>query len=183
MSLAIAAFKERMSMSKASRPAIFFDRDGVLNVDHGYVVDPTKLDWMPRAREAILKVNQHGFAAVVISNQSGIGRGMFDAADVDHFHGVMQAQLAEIGAQMDAFYYCPFVPEAIFDEFRHPDHPDRKPNPGLILRAAEELGLDLARSAMIGDRTSDVEAAQRAGVKGVLYRGGPLDDLVVSLLD
>ena len=72
--------------------------------------------------------------------------------------------------------------EAIFDEFRHPDHPDRKPNPGLILRAAEELGLDLARSAMIGDRTSDVEAAQRAGVKGVLYRGEPLDDLVGSLL-
>jgi D-glycero-D-manno-heptose 1,7-bisphosphate phosphatase len=171
-----------MSMSKASRPAIFFDRDGVLNVDHGYVVDPAKLDWMPRAKEAVLRVNQHGFAAVVISNQSGIGRGMFDSADVDHFHGVMQSQLAEIGARMDAFYYCPFVAEAIFDEFRHPDHPDRKPNPGLILRAAEDLGIDLARSAMIGDRTSDVEAAQRAGVKGVLYRGEPLDDLVGSLL-
>jgi D-glycero-D-manno-heptose 1,7-bisphosphate phosphatase len=182
VSLAFAAFGERMSMSKSSRPAIFFDRDGVLNVDHGYVVDPSKLNWMPQAKEAVLKVNQHGFAAVVISNQSGIGRGMFDAVDVDRFHGVMQAQLAEIGARMDAFYYCPFVPEAVFDEFRHPDHPDRKPNPGLILRAAQEMDLDLARSAMIGDRTSDVEAAQRAGVRGVLYRGEPLDDLVATLI-
>jgi len=173
---------EKMSMSKASRPAIFFDRDGVLNVDHGYVVDPAKLDWMPRAKEAVLKVNQCGYAAVVISNQSGVGRGMFDLADVDQFHRVMQAQLAEIGARLDAFYYCPYIPEAIYDEFRHPDHPDRKPNPGMILRAAKDLDLDLTRSAMIGDRTSDMEAAERAGIKGLLYRGGPLDDLVGALL-
>ncbi|MEY4256201.1 MAG: hypothetical protein RLZZ141_1428, partial [Pseudomonadota bacterium] len=80
------------------RPAIFFDRDGVLNVDHGYVVDPAKLNWLPGAREAVLMANRADFAVIVISNQSGIGRGMFVEADVDHFHSVMQAQLAEIGA-------------------------------------------------------------------------------------
>ena len=169
-------------MSNSSRPAIFFDRDGVLNVDHGYVVDPAKLDWMPGAREAVLKVNQSGFAAVVISNQSGIGRGMFSAADVDHFHAVMQGQLAQIGACMDAFYYCPFIAEAVIEIYCHPDHPDRKPNPGMILRAAGDLDLDLARSVMIGDRTSDMQAAQAAGVRGVLYRGEALDQLIAPFL-
>jgi len=169
-------------MTKTTRPAIFFDRDGVLNVDHGFVVDPARLDWILGARQAVLRVNQAGYAAVVISNQSGIGRGMFTSSEVDQFHAAMQAQLAQKGAKLDGFYYCPFAPEATIATYRHPDHPDRKPNPGMLLRAAQELDLDLSRSVMIGDRSSDIEAANRAGAKGILYRGGPLDQLVEALL-
>ncbi len=164
------------------RPAVFFDRDGVLNVDHGYVVDPAKLDWLPGAREAVLMANQANFAVIVISNQSGIGRGMFVEADVDHFHTVMQAQLAEIGATVDAFYYCPFLPDAWVDDYRHPDHPDRKPNPGMILRAAADFNLDLSRSLVIGDRSTDIEAGERAGVRGLLYRTGPVDQALAGVL-
>ena len=164
------------------RPAVFFDRDGVLNVDHGYVVDPAKLDWLPGAREAVLMANRADFAVIVISNQSGIGRGMFSEADVDYFHSVMQAQLAEIGATVDAFYYCPFLPDAWVSEYRHPDHPDRKPNPGMILRAAVDFNLDLSRSLVIGDRSTDIEAGERAGVRGLLYRSGPLDQALAGVL-
>jgi D-glycero-D-manno-heptose 1,7-bisphosphate phosphatase len=166
----------------AKRPAIFFDRDGVLNVDHGFVVDPAKLDWIAGAREAVLMANQANFVTIVISNQSGIGRGMFTMADVDHFHSVMQAQLAQIGARVDGFYYCPYLPNAWVEDYRHPDHPDRKPNPGMILRAAADFNIDLSRSLMIGDRSTDIEAGERAGVRGLLYRTGHLDQLLGEVM-
>jgi D-glycero-D-manno-heptose 1,7-bisphosphate phosphatase len=170
------------SVDLGQRPAIFFDRDGVLNVDHGFVVDPAKLDWISGAREAVLMANQANFLAIVISNQSGIGRGMFSMADVDDFHLAMQAQLAQIGARMDGYYYCPYLPDAWIEEFRHPDHPDRKPNPGMILKAAADFNIDLSRSLMIGDRSSDIEAGERAGVRGLLYRTGPLDQVLGEVL-
>ena len=167
---------------RPGRGAVFFDRDGVLNVDHGYVVDPKRLNWMPGAREAVKLVNQAELAVIVVSNQSGIGRGMFEPADVDRFHEEMQTQLAEVGAFIDAFYYCPFLAEATIAEYRHPDHPDRKPNPGMILRAAADFGLDLSKSLMVGDRSSDIEAGERAGVRGVLHRAGPLDVAIAAAL-
>lgn len=101
---------------------------------------------------------------------------------MESVHQALRAHLAEAGARIDAIYACPFHPEAIVERFRHPDHPDRKPNPGLLLRAMEEFPIDPARSFMIGDKDSDMEAARRAGVAGHMFKGGDLDAFVQVVL-
>ena len=165
------------------RRAVFFDRDGVLNEDDGgYTHRVEDLVWTPDAVEAVRAVNDAGWLAVVVTNQSGVGRGYYDEAAVHAFHDRMQADLGAAGARMDAFYACYHHPEAIEARYRHADHPDRKPNPGMLLKAAGDLGVDLSGSILIGDRQSDLEAARRAGASGVLYRGGSLRDLVVRSL-
>jgi D-glycero-D-manno-heptose 1,7-bisphosphate phosphatase len=93
----------------------------------------------------------------------------------------MRAELAAAGARIDAFYVCPYLPDAPVAAFAHPDHPDRKPNPGLLLRAIDDWGIDPARALMIGDSPRDLEAARRAGVRGVLFAGGDLDAFVANL--
>ena len=163
-------------------PAVFFDRDGVLNEDVGYPHRPEDLRWVKGAPEAVRLFNERGWRVFVVTNQSGVARGLFDRAAVDAFHQVMQAQLAAEGARIDAFYDCPYHPEAVSPLWRHPDHPDRKPNPGMILRAMEEHPVDRARSLLIGDKESDLEAARRAGVEGRLFTGGDLLAFVEELL-
>lgn len=161
------------------RPAVFFDRDEVLNADDGgYTHRPEDLVWMPGARAAVRAANDAGWLTVVVSNQSGVGHGLYDEVMVDAFHGRMAAELAEVGARIDGWYACFHHPDAAHERWRHPDHPDRKPNPGMLLRAARELGIDLAASVLIGDRDTDVEAARRAGARGVLYTGGDLEAVV-----
>ena len=157
---------------------MIFDRDGVLNVDHGYVGDAARLEWMPGARRAIGRLNRQGVLVIVATNQSGVARGLFDTAAVERLHGVMQTQLAAEGAHIDAFYVCPFHAEASVAAFRHPDHPDRKPNPGMILRALADWPIDPARVLLVGDKASDLEAARRAGVAGVLFPSGDLDEFL-----
>jgi D-glycero-D-manno-heptose 1,7-bisphosphate phosphatase len=159
---------------KTLRAAVLFDRDGVLNVDHGYVGEPERLEWVPGARRAVAELNRSGVLVIVITNQSGVARGLYDLAAVDALHARMQADLAMEGGRIDAFYLCPFHAEACVDAFRHPDHPDRKPNPGMILRAIADWDIDPARALMIGDKDSDLEAARRAGVAGVRFDGGDL---------
>ncbi len=167
----------------ALRPAVFFDRDGVLNADDGgYTHRPEDLVWMPGARAAVRAVNAAGRLAVVVTNQSGVGHGLYDEAMVDSFQARMAAELAEGEARIDGWYACFHHPQAVHDHWRHPDHPDRKPNPGMLLRAARDLGIDLAASVLIGDRESDLEAARRAGVRGVLYSGGDLEGVVRAAL-
>ncbi|MEY9324845.1 HAD-IIIA family hydrolase [Sinorhizobium fredii] len=156
------------------RPGAFLDRDGVLNRDGGYTHRPDSLIWMPNAREAVLELNDAGYFVFVITNQAGVARGLYTEADVGDFHAAMQAELAEIGAHVDAFYYCPFHPEAASSEYRHPSHPDRKPNAGMILRARREWPVQDRGSFVIGDADSDMEAAHRAGLPGVLFDGGDL---------
>jgi D-glycero-D-manno-heptose 1,7-bisphosphate phosphatase len=174
-----------LSSRKATRPirsAVIFDRDGVLNVDHGYIGDPERMEWVDGARRAIRRLNESGVIVIVATNQSGVARGLFDLAAVEAVHAVMQADLTVDGARIDAFYVCPFHAEAKDAAFAHPDHPDRKPNPGMILRAMEEWGLDPARCLVIGDKDSDLEAARRAGVASALFEGGNLDDFLRPLL-
>lgn len=156
------------------RPALFLDRDGVLNEDPGYVHRWADFRWIAGAREAVLDFNQAGWLVFVITNQSGIGRGYYTEADLSALHAEMVADLARIGAHVDAIYYAPHHPEAEIDAYRHPDPPDRKPNPGMILRALAEWPVDLARSVMVGDKPSDMEAARRAGVRGLMFAGGDL---------
>ncbi|MBL8550343.1 MAG: HAD family hydrolase [Hyphomonadaceae bacterium] len=162
------------------RRAVFFDRDGTLNVESGF--EFRNLAWMPGAIEAVRKVNDAGWLAIVITNQSGIGRGLYGEADMHAFHARMQAELAAAGARIDGFYFCPFHPEAAVERYRAADHPDRKPNPGMILRALSEFGIDPAGSLLIGDQDRDIVAAERAGVRGVLYRGGDLSEIIAREL-
>ncbi|HEY2048194.1 MAG TPA: HAD family hydrolase [Caulobacteraceae bacterium] len=158
--------------------AVIFDRDGVLNVDHGYVGQVERLEWIPGARRAIRRINDAGVFAIVATNQSGVARGFFGEADVERVHDAMQADLTRDGARIDAFYACPFHDEAIDPAYAHPDHPDRKPNPGMLLRAIADFGLEPDHTVIIGDQKRDLEAARRAGIVGVLFPGGDLDDFV-----
>lgn len=158
--------------------AIIFDRDGVLNEDTGYAHRVEDLRWVHGAMAAIRACNQAGVKVFVATNQSGVARGLYDEAAVHRFHGAMQAELERTGAKIDAFYFCPFHADATIEAFRHPDHPDRKPNPGMLLRALDEHAIAAADALMIGDRESDMEAARRAGVRGVMFTGGDLTLLV-----
>lgn len=154
------------------RPTVFFDRDGVLNQDRGYTWLPEDLEFMPGAIEAVRAVNDAGALAIVVTNQAGVARGYFQPEAVDAFHAAMQERLSEQGAHIDAFYSCPFHADATVAQWRHPDHPDRKPNPGMILRAMDEWPVDRTRSVLVGDKQSDLDAAERAGIAGILYAGG-----------
>jgi D-glycero-D-manno-heptose 1,7-bisphosphate phosphatase len=164
------------------RRAVIFDRDGVLNVDHNYVSEPEKLEWIPGAMRAVRRCNEAGVLAIVATNQSGIGRGYYDEAAMHALHEQMKADLAAEGAWIDAIYWCPFHPEAVSEALRHPDHPDRKPNPGMILQALAEWNLDPADVLLIGDKETDMEAARRARVAGHLFSGGNLEAFVVERL-
>ena len=159
---------------KAPLKAVFLDRDGVLNVDHGYVCEPERLEWIPGAREAVAALTAAGLKVLVVTNQSGVARGYFTEAQVDVFHAALQAGLAEAGGRIDAFYVAPHHEAAVEDRYRHPDHPDRKPNPGMILRGLADWSLAPEETVLVGDKASDVEAARRAGVEGLRFRGGDL---------
>lgn len=154
--------------------ALFLDRDGVINVDTGYPRKPADITFVEGAMEAIQQAQTYGYRVVVVSNQSAIARAYATEAEVMQLHSWMAKQLEAQGAVVDAWYHCPFHHEAQNPVYLHPDHFDRKPNPGMILRAAQDLNIDLTRSQMIGDNPSDVEAARRAGVSGHLFTGGNL---------
>ena len=163
------------------RPAAFLDRDGVLIVDSGYPHRPDQLVLIPGAAEAVKRLNAAGYVTVIVTNQSGVARGMFSEETMHDFNRLLVARLAEGGGRIDAVYACPFHSEAADERYRHPDHPDRKPNPGMLLRAAAEHDLDLSRSFMIGDQPSDMEAARRAGVTGHRFTEGDLDQFIRDL--
>jgi D-glycero-D-manno-heptose 1,7-bisphosphate phosphatase len=162
------------SPATALRPALFLDRDGVLNEDRGYVARWEDFRWIPGARQAVAAFNRAGWLVIVVTNQSGVGRGLYTEDAMHALHARMAQELAEAGGRIDAFYYAPQHPQATVDAYRHPDPPDRKPNPGMILRALAEWPIDKAASVMIGDKPSDLEAALRAGIRGVLFKGGDL---------
>lgn len=165
-----------------ARSAVFLDRDGVLNVDSGYPHAREHLRWIDGARAAVARINRAGKLAVVVTNQSGVGRGFFDEAAVDAFHAAMQEDLAAEGARIDAFYACFHHADASVAHYRVADHPDRKPNPGMILRAMADHAIAREGSFLIGDRDSDIAAARGAGIPGHLFDGGDLDAFVATLL-
>jgi len=161
--------------------AVIFDRDGVLNIDHGYVGQVDRLEWIDGAKTALRRLNEAGVKVLVATNQSGVARGYFDEAAVDAVHRAMQADLAALGARIDAFYVCPFHEDAANPAYAHPNHPDRKPNPGMVLKALADWRLDPARVILIGDKDSDMEAAAGGGVAGALFPGGNLERFLVVL--
>ena len=163
-------------------PAVFLDRDGVLIEDSGYPHLPEHLKLIPGATAAVQRLNRLGYLAVIVTNQSGVARGMFDEDQMHAFNALLVKRLAQDGAVIGPVYACPFHAEARDERYRHPDHPDRKPNPGMLLRAIADHDIDPAKSFMIGDQPTDVEAAKRAGVSGFLFQGGDLDVFVRELI-
>jgi len=159
------------------RPAVFLDRDGVLNEDGGYVHRPEQVRWMPQAREAVKWLNDRGYLVFVVTNQAGVARGYYSESDVTELHRWMNRELGRIGAHVDAFYYCPHHPEAGEPPYRAACG-CRKPAPGMIRRAMAEWDVDAANSFLIGDKPSDLQAAEAAGIAGRLYEGGSLMEVV-----
>lgn len=159
-------------------PAAFLDRDGVLIEDSGYPHRPEHMKLILGAAAAVRRMNQGGYRTVIVTNQSGVARGLFSEAQMNAFNDFLVARLAQDGAVIDAVYAAPFHPDAVEARYRHPDHPDRKPNPGMLLRAIAEHDLDPTRSFIIGDQKRDLQAGERAGVAGFLFEGGDLDAFV-----
>ena len=157
------------------RPAVFLDRDGTLNIDRGYLTTPAQMQLLPGVGPPLRQLRDAGYALVLVTNQSAIGRGMMTEADLQAVHAEMNRQLAGLGVFLDGIYSCPVAPPT--DDPLAIVHPDRKPAPGMLLRAAKDLQLDLARSWMIGDSLRDVLAGQNAGCHGcVLVRTGQTFD-------
>lgn len=146
------------------KPAVFLDRDGTLIEHVHYLTDPADVRLVEGAAEAIRSLQENGYACVVVTNQSAIGRGMLDEEGLERIHAVMNAQLAERGVRLDGIYFCPVVPGV--DDRSVVEHPDRKPGPGMLLTAARELDLDLSRSWTVGDSLSDMVAGRNAGCAG-----------------
>lgn len=164
-------------------PAVFLDRDGVLIEDTGYPHLEAHLRLMPGAAEAVRRLNQLGYLCVIVTNQSGVARGLFSEDQMKAFNALLLRRLADQGAVIDAVYACPFHSEGRVEAYIHPDHPDRKPNPGMILRAIADHHIDPAKSFLIGDQPSDLEAARRAGVPGFRFEDGNLDAFVRDLME
>ena len=154
----------------------------MLNVDTGYPHEPEKLILIEGAAAAVRRLNETGRLVVVVTNQGGIGLGYYDEAAMDRFHAAINAAFAPSGGHIDAFYFAPYHADAVIARFRDGDHPDRKPNPGMILRALRDFAVSPADALMIGDRDTDVIAAERAGVRGYRFPGGDLDAFVASVL-
>lgn len=161
---------------RRTRPAAFLDRDGVLNVDHGYPHRPEQLEWIAGAPEAVRLFNEAGYYVIVITNQSGVARGLFGEAAVHDFHAHMQQDLRRQGAHVDAFYYCPHLPEGTVKEFAIRCR-CRKPAPGLLEQAARDWPIERERSLFIGDKDGDMDAAAAFGVRGIKFDAAR-DDLV-----
>jgi D-glycero-D-manno-heptose 1,7-bisphosphate phosphatase len=145
------------------RRAAFLDRDGVINVDRGYVFRRDDFQFVPGPLAACAQLHRQGFALVVVTNQSGIGRGLYGEDDFRRLTEWMCAEFAAAGAPLAGVYHCPHHPQAPLAEYRRACE-CRKPAPGLLLAAAGELSLDLGRSVLFGDKISDIEAAAAAGV-------------------
>ena len=165
-----------------TRGAVVFDRDGVLNEEVGYAHRPDQIVWVARAAEAVKAVNDAGLYAFVATNQAGVAHGLYGAADVEALHAWMNAALMAQGAHIDAFAYSPYHPGGVVEAYRREDPACRKPNPGMLTDLFARFAVERARSAMIGDRESDMAAAKAAGVEGLLFEGGDLMALVQPLI-
>ena len=154
-----------------TRAALFLDRDGVINVDHGYVCKPENFHFVEGVFELVAFAHKAGYLIVVVTNQAGIGRGYYSAADFHALTDWMKARFMEHGGHIDAVYYCPFHPEHGLGEFRR-ESDCRKPAPGMLLQAGRDLGIDFAKSIFVGDKPSDMAAGRAAGVGTLLHLSG-----------
>ncbi|HBA89502.1 MAG TPA: D-glycero-beta-D-manno-heptose-1,7-bisphosphate 7-phosphatase [Geobacter sp.] len=151
--------------------AVFLDRDGTINVEVQYLSKVEEFEFIPGAPWALRRLQEAGFLLVVVTNQSGIGRGYYDESELQAIHDHMHADLAAYGVTIDACYFCPHHPEHAIGDYRK-ECGCRKPLPGMLEQAAEDLDIDLSRSYMIGDKLADVEAGLNAGCKSLMVLTG-----------
>lgn len=171
----------RDELPRQRRRALFLDRDGVLNIDKHYVHKREDWEWVPGAIDVIRHFNDLNYSVVVVTNQAGVAHGYYPESAIWTLHHAIQADLHAAGAFVDAFYYCPYHEKGVSPGYQVANHPDRKPNSGMLLKAAARLNIDLENSLLIGDHQSDVDAANAVGVKGHLFSGGNLMAFVSTL--
>jgi D,D-heptose 1,7-bisphosphate phosphatase len=163
------------------RPAVFFDRDGVLNEDLGYVGSPDRFVWIEGAIDAIKRLNDRGWYVFVATNQAGVARGFYTEDAVYALHAHMLDRLAQSGAHIDDIRLCPFHTEGTVERYRRQSD-WRKPGPGMFLDLLAHWPVERERSLVVGDKTSDMEAAKAAGLRGLLFGGGNLDRFLDAAL-
>ena len=162
-------------------PAIFLDRDNTLTVDEGYNFEIAKFQWVRGAAAALKAFHDAGIPVFIVTNQGGIGRGFFSIEDMQNFHQHLLMMTQSIGGKIADIAYCPHHPLAVTEALKTPCR-CRKPEPGLLFDLAEKWQLDLRRSVMVGDRSSDVEAGQRAGCHSYLFDAGDLYALAQHII-
>ena len=162
------------------RPAVFFDRDGVLNIDVNYLYKIEDFCWIAGAKETIKYYNTKGYYVFVVTNQSGVARGYYSEDDVTKLHNWMQTQLSLVGAHIDEFSHCPHHPDGIVEKYKLACE-CRKPQPGLLQNALNKWPVDKENSLLIGDKLSDIQAAEAAGIKGYLFQGNNLLDFIRAI--
>lgn len=165
-----------------TRPALFLDRDGTLNLDTGYPSKIEELCWMPEAREAIALANAAGYYVFIVTNQAGVARGFYPESAVLEFHRAMQADLFATGAHIDAIEWCPHHIEGTVERYTKAC-PRRKPGGGMLADLIAAWPVDVSRSLLIGDSARDVAAAEAVGVRGLRYEGGSLLELLRQAIE
>ena len=171
----------KMATESVKRPAAFLDRDGVLNQDTGYPHRPDQIEWIKGAKQAVALLQAQGYRVFVVTNQSGIARGYFDMTDIEALHRWMNTRMQAHGGVIDDFRISPYHPDVENDRFTNLAH-WRKPKPGMVLDLFAYWDIDLSRSFLIGDKSTDIAAANAAGIPGHLFQGGNLLDFVKKVL-
>jgi D-glycero-D-manno-heptose 1,7-bisphosphate phosphatase len=161
---------------------VFLDRDGVLNHDRGHVSRPEDFEWLPGAMHALRALQDAGWALVVATNQSGIARGLYGPAEYANLTAWIHSELAQRGITLDAVYHCPHLPDAPLAAWRC-QCACRKPAPGMLRRAARDLGLDLSACVMVGDKPTDIAAGRAAGVAACIRIADAIDHVSCDIAD
>lgn len=169
-------------IARLRRRSLFLDRDGVLNIDHGYIGSRDRFEWVDGALDAIRYATEAGWHVFVVTNQSGVGRGLYTEHDVQRLLEWMADEARGAGGTIDDVRFCPFHPEAVLDAYRQ-DHPWRKPSPGMLQDLIRTWELEPRRAVMVGDQPTDMQAAAAAGVIGHQFPGGNLLTFLRPILE
>ena len=165
-----------------TKPAVFLDRDGVINIEKGYVYKPRDFEWIEDSRESIKYLNDRNFLVFVVTNQSGIARGYYTEEDVISLHHYVNNELSKINAHIDEFFYSPYHSDGIYKKYKKLSHL-RKPDTGMLELALNKWNFDKTKSFMIGDKQTDIICAEKFGIPGYLYKNRSLLKFIKTILN